>query len=40
VRFPRLRVTKAPLWAWFLLAIAPTVGYALARLLIEMRRTM
>ena len=26
----RLRVSKAPWWAWALLALAPTLGYCLA----------
>lgn len=33
----RLRFRPAPLWVWFFLAIAPTVGYALAMLVIGWR---
>ena len=33
----RLRFVRAPGWAWFALALAPTVGYALAEAIIRLR---
>lgn len=33
----RVRFLKAPGWAWFALALAPTVGYALAEAIIRLR---